>query len=76
MELDKSKVMINIDRYGNTTAATIPLCLSEWWQEGKIKKGHNLVLIEFRGGLYMGCGAGEVGNRRTEGKLRIMNYEL
>ncbi len=33
MVLDKSKVMINIDRYGNTTAATIPLCLSEWWQQ-------------------------------------------
>ncbi len=34
MGLDRSKVMINIDRYGNTTAATIPLCLSEWWQNG------------------------------------------
>ena len=39
MGLDRSKVMINIDRYGNTTAATIPLCLSEWWQDGKLRKG-------------------------------------
>jgi 3-oxoacyl-[acyl-carrier-protein] synthase-3 len=55
MELDKSKVMINIDRYGNTTAATIPLCLSEWWQEGKIKKGHNLVLSSFGAGYTWGA---------------------
>ena len=54
-ELDKSKVMINIDRYGNTTAATIPLCLSEWWQEGKIKKGHNLVLSSFGAGYTWGA---------------------
>ena len=38
MGLDKSKVMINIDKYGNTTAATIPLCLSEWWHAGKVKR--------------------------------------
>ena len=44
MGLDKSKVMINIDRYGNTTAATIPLCLSEWWQAGKLRKGQTIVL--------------------------------
>jgi 3-oxoacyl-[acyl-carrier-protein] synthase-3 len=55
MELDKSKVMINIDRYGNTTAATIPLCLSEWWQAGKIKKGHNLVLSSFGAGYTWGA---------------------
>ncbi len=55
MGLDKSKVMINIDRYGNTTAATIPLCLSEWWQEGKIKKGHNLVLASFGAGYTWGA---------------------
>jgi 3-oxoacyl-[acyl-carrier-protein] synthase-3 len=55
MELDKSKVMINIDRYGNTTAATIPLCLSEWWQEGKIKKGQNLVLSSFGAGYTWGA---------------------
>jgi 3-oxoacyl-[acyl-carrier-protein] synthase-3 len=55
MGLDKSKVMINIDRYGNTTAATIPLCLSEWWQAGKIKKGHNLVLSSFGAGYTWGA---------------------
>ena len=55
MGLDKSKVMINIDRYGNTTAATIPLCLSEWWQAGKIRKGENLVLSSFGAGYTWGA---------------------
>ncbi|MCX6136932.1 MAG: ketoacyl-ACP synthase III [Ignavibacteriales bacterium] len=55
MELDKSKVMINIDRFGNTTAATIPLCISEWWQKGKIKKGQNLVLASFGAGYTWGA---------------------
>jgi len=55
MELDRSKVMINIDRFGNTTAATIPLCLSEWWQAGKLKKGHNVVLASFGAGYTWGA---------------------
>ncbi|MEY2639240.1 MAG: beta-ketoacyl-ACP synthase, partial [Bacteroidota bacterium] len=42
MGLPKEKVMINIHRYGNTTAATIPLCLWEW--ESQLKKGDNIVL--------------------------------
>jgi 3-oxoacyl-[acyl-carrier-protein] synthase-3 len=55
MGLDKSKVMINIDKYGNTTAATIPLCLSEWWHAGKVKKGQNLVLASFGAGYTWGA---------------------
>jgi 3-oxoacyl-[acyl-carrier-protein] synthase-3 len=55
MGLDKSKVMINIDKYGNTTAATIPLCLSEWWHAGKIKKGQNLVFASFGAGYTWGA---------------------
>lgn len=55
MGLDKSKVMINIGKYGNTTAGTIPLCLSEWWHEGKIKKGQNLVLSSFGAGYTWGA---------------------
>jgi 3-oxoacyl-[acyl-carrier-protein] synthase-3 len=54
MGLDPSKVMVNIDRYGNTTAATIPLCLSEWWLAGKLKRGHNLVLASFGAGWTWG----------------------
>lgn len=52
MDIDDSKVMLNIQKYGNTTAATIPLCLWEW--ESKLKKGDNLVLAAFGGGFTWG----------------------
>ncbi|HTK80737.1 MAG TPA: beta-ketoacyl-ACP synthase III [Bacteroidota bacterium] len=55
MGIDASKVMINIDKYGNTTAATIPLCLSEWWHGGKLKKGSTLVLSSFGAGYTWGA---------------------
>jgi 3-oxoacyl-[acyl-carrier-protein] synthase-3 len=55
MGLDKSKVMVNIDKYGNTTAATIPLCLSEWWHCGKLRKGHTIVLSSFGAGYTWGA---------------------
>ncbi len=51
--LSPDKVMINIQRYGNTTAATIPLCLWDW--ENKLKKGDNLVLSAFGGGFTWGA---------------------
>lgn len=54
MELEKEKVMINIDRYGNTTAATIPMCMSEWHDMGKVKKGDYLVLSSFGAGWTWG----------------------
>ncbi|TAE36916.1 MAG: ketoacyl-ACP synthase III [Sphingobacteriales bacterium] len=46
------KVMINIERFGNTTNGTIPLCL--WELEGKLKKGDNLILAAFGGGFTWG----------------------
>jgi 3-oxoacyl-[acyl-carrier-protein] synthase-3 len=52
MGLDKEKVMINIDKYGNTTSATIPLCLVDW--KDQLNKGDNLVLSAFGGGLTWG----------------------
>ncbi len=52
MGIPKEKVMINIEKYGNTTAATIPLCLWEW--ESKLKKGDNLILSAFGGGFSWG----------------------
>jgi 3-oxoacyl-[acyl-carrier-protein] synthase-3 len=52
--IEKSKVMININRYGNTTAATIPLCLSEWWRAGKLRKGQTIVLAAFGAGYTWG----------------------
>lgn len=53
MGLPKEKVMINISKFGNTTAATIPLCLWEW--EGKLKKGDKIVLAAFGGGFTWGA---------------------
>ena len=55
MGIDISKVMVNIDRFGNTTAATIPLCLSEWWQCGSLKPGQTLVLSSFGAGYTWGA---------------------
>jgi 3-oxoacyl-[acyl-carrier-protein] synthase-3 len=53
MGVSKDKVMVNIERYGNTTSATIPLCLWEW--ESKLKKGDNLILAAFGGGFTWGA---------------------
>jgi 3-oxoacyl-[acyl-carrier-protein] synthase-3 len=53
MKIGKDKVTINIERYGNTTAATIPLCLWEW--EKQFKKGDNLILAAFGGGFTWGA---------------------
>lgn len=53
MEIRPDKVMINIQKYGNTTSGTIPLCLWEW--ESKLKKGDNLILAAFGGGFTWGA---------------------
>lgn len=50
--IEDAKVMLNIQKYGNTTAATIPLCL--WDYEKQLKKGDNLVLAAFGGGFTWG----------------------
>jgi len=47
------KVMINIERYGNTSAASVPLCLWEW--ESKLKKGDNMILAAFGAGFTWGA---------------------
>ncbi|MFZ9581568.1 MAG: beta-ketoacyl-ACP synthase III [Crocinitomicaceae bacterium] len=53
MGLPKVKVMINIQKYGNTTAGTLPLCL--WDYEKQLKKGDNIVLSAFGGGFTWGA---------------------
>ena len=53
MGISKEQVMINIQRYGNTTAATIPLCLWEW--EDRLRKNDNLILASFGGGFTWGA---------------------
>jgi 3-oxoacyl-[acyl-carrier-protein] synthase III len=54
MGITMDKVMINIQKFGNTTAATIPLCLCEFSRAGKIKKGDKLVLAAFGAGYSWG----------------------
>jgi 3-oxoacyl-[acyl-carrier-protein] synthase-3 len=56
MGVGMDKVMLNIEKYGNTTCASIPNCMTEW--ESKLKKGDNLILVAFGagftwGGLYL-----------------------
>ena len=53
MNVNSNKVMINIHKYGNTTAATIPLCLADW--EDQLKMGDNLILSAFGGGFTWGA---------------------
>jgi 3-oxoacyl-[acyl-carrier-protein] synthase-3 len=52
MGVGPEKVMLNIQNYGNTTAATIPLCLYDY--ESQLKKGDNLILAAFGGGFTWG----------------------
>lgn len=53
MGITMDKVMLNIERYGNTTAATIPLCLYDWEEE--LREGDNLILSSFGGGFTWGA---------------------
>ena len=53
MGVTSDKVMININKYGNTTAGTIPLCLYDW--KNKLNKGDNLILAAFGGGFTWGA---------------------
>lgn len=53
MDLDASKVMMNIEKYGNTTSATIPLLLNDY--ESKLKKGDKVILAAFGGGFTWGA---------------------
>lgn len=53
MGVGPEQVMVNIQRYGNTTAGTLPLCLGDW--EGRLRAGDNLVLAAFGGGFTWGA---------------------
>jgi 3-oxoacyl-[acyl-carrier-protein] synthase-3 len=54
LDIDKEKVVINIDRYGNTTAATIPTCLAEIHQQGRLKDGDVVLMAAFGAGYTWG----------------------
>ncbi len=54
MGIDLEQVSVNIDRYGNTSAATIPICIAELHEEGKLQRGSNLILVSFGAGYTWG----------------------
>lgn len=55
LKLNMDKVYVNLDRYGNMSSASIPVALDQAYREGKIKKGDNIVLVGFGGGLTWGA---------------------
>ena len=55
LKVDKSKVMMNLERYGNTSAASIPIALEQAHAEGRIKNGDKILLVAFGGGLTWGA---------------------
>lgn len=65
MQLPAEKVYVNIASYGNTSAATIPIALTEALEEGKVRPGANLVFVAFGGGLTWGAAALRWGSRVT-----------
>ncbi len=52
--LDDAKVFSNVDRYGNTSAGSIPICLDEAWRQGRIGPGDIVLMVGFGGGLAWG----------------------
>ncbi len=51
LNIDPSKIYVNIDRYGNSSAGSVPLCLDELWRDGKITPGKPFMMVAFGGGL-------------------------
>ena len=56
LDLPRDKVWVNLDRYGNTSAASIPIALFEAAEAGKLEEGDNVVLVAFGGGLSWAAG--------------------
>jgi len=67
LDLPRDKVWVNVDRYGNTSAASIPIALTEAEAAGKLEEGDNLVFVAFGGGLSWAAGVVRWG---TEGVCR------
>ncbi len=54
--IDETKMWVNLDKYGNTSAATLPVCLDEAWRAKKVKEGDIILVATFGGGLTWGAG--------------------
>jgi 3-oxoacyl-[acyl-carrier-protein] synthase-3 len=68
LDLPREKVWVNVDRYGNTSAASVPIALAEAADAGKIAEGDNVVLVAFGAGLAWAAGMIRWG---TEGVARL-----
>ena len=55
LEIEPGRVLTNLDRFGNTSAGSIPICLEEAWRAGQIQAGDRLMMIGFGGGLAWGA---------------------
>ena len=55
LKIDKEKIYVNLEKYGNTSSASIPIALAEAYETGKIKKGDNIILVGFGAGLTWGA---------------------
>jgi 3-oxoacyl-[acyl-carrier-protein] synthase-3 len=78
LDLDESKVFINVHRYGNTSSATIPVALTEAIEEGRIQPGSNIIFAAFGGGLSWAAAAVKWGERVTplaESDAQISDYD-
>lgn len=69
LDLNENKVMINLDRYGNMSSASIPIALDEALSDNKIKDGDNVILIGFGGGLTWGAAVLRWYDNNKEGRL-------
>jgi 3-oxoacyl-[acyl-carrier-protein] synthase-3 len=74
LDMDMRRVVLNIDKYGNTSAASIPVALVEALEEGRIQPGSNILLAAFGAGLTRAAGMLRWGNRVTP--LRHSRAEL
>jgi 3-oxoacyl-[acyl-carrier-protein] synthase-3 len=74
LSIDMAKVEVNIDKYGNTSAATIPVALVEALEAGRVKAGDNILLAAFGAGLTRAAGLVRWGRRTTP--LRVADADL
>jgi 3-oxoacyl-[acyl-carrier-protein] synthase-3 len=75
--VDRSKVVINIDRYGNTSAASVPLALCEALEQGRIQPGDKIVLVAFGAGLtYAACLWEWQGAETHEEPILVSNWPI
>lgn len=75
LKIPMEKFMINLDRYGNTSTASIPIATCEAIQQGKLKEGDNVIFVGFGGGLTWGALAAQwTGPIETKPEVRVWDY--